>query len=455
MAARADIAVSSHPAAVFLRPRALLWDTGLVSGLTLLARVFGFVKSVAIAHVFGSGHDLDSYLLAFLIPSFLADIFCGTIVPAAVPEFVRLALGPDMARTASFYSNVMRACLKLSLFVSALCGIGAVIAFAAAPSAHTVRLVSALLLVMIPVIPCAAVANVWRAVLNARHRFAVPAFTAILAPLFIVATVFAAGSAGAVRVLAFGTTVGSVAEVAILGWSVHITGFSVWPGKGAMIFPLAAVRGEYFCLAATAALGGGSFFLGQFMAASLGSGSVSILNYGTRLAGVLLALGPTALNVAILPRFSRLAALGDWTVFRRSLTRVLSNSLRLGVPVAILLCCFSPAIVLLTLQHGAFTAADTNAVAAVQAISMLQFPFLIGITILLRALSAMKANRIVLPVFGAALVLTAALTYPLMQRYRESGIAWASCIGQAALFLMLLVVVFREGRRRFPIETCG
>jgi putative peptidoglycan lipid II flippase len=402
--------------------------------------------------VFGSGHDLDSYLLALLIPSFVADVFCGAIVPAAVPEFVELAR-PDIARTTPFYSNVLRACLRLSFFVSAICGLGAAIALVALPHARNVRLVSALLFAMLPVIPCAAAANVWKAVLNARNQFAIPAFTAVLAPLFIIAAVLTAGNAGGVRILAFGTTLASVAEVAILGWSVYLAGFPVWPSVAPPFPSLAAVRGQYFYLVATAALGGGSVFLGQFMAASLGSGSVSVLNYGTRLAGVLLALGPAALNVAILPRFSRLAAEHDWTGFRRSLTQVLTNSLGLGVPLAILLFFFSPVIVRLTLQRGAFTAADTDAVAVVQAVSMLQLPFLIGITILVRALSAMKANRIVLPVFSAALVLTTALTWLLMRRYRVSGIAWASCVGQASLFLMLLVVVFREGRRRFPTES--
>ena len=205
---------------------------------------------------------------------------------------------------------------------------------------------------------------------------------------------------------------------------------------------------------ATAAVGGGTFFLGQFMASSLGSGSVSILNYGTRLAAVLLALGPAALNVTILPRFSQLAAEGDWIVLRRSLIWVLSTSLEIGAPIAIMFCYFSTAIVRLTLQRGAFTSADTDAVAAVQVISLLQLPFLIGITILVRTLSAMKANRVLLPLFTAALVLNTALGYVLMQRYQVTGIASASCIGQATLFFVLVGVVFREGRRRFPTERC-
>jgi putative peptidoglycan lipid II flippase len=437
---------------VSLFPRGLLKDTGIVSGLTLLAKLFGVAKAAAIARAFGSGHDLDSYLLAFLVPSFLADVFCGAIVPAAVPQFVELTHRRDMAQAHSFYANVLRDSLKLALLVSALCAIGAAVGLLATSPTHGVRLVSVLLLAMIPIIPCAAAANVWRAVLNARNIFAAPAFTTALAPLCIVAVVLAAAGTGGVWALALGTTLASVVEVAVLGWSIRLAGFPLWPRPADLHPPLAAVRREYVYLAATAAVGGGTLFLGQFMASSLGSGSVSILNYGTRLAAVLLALGPAALNVTILPRFSQLVAEGDWIVLRRALIGVLGVSLKIGALIAMVLFYFSAAIVRLTLQRGAFTAPDTDAVAAVQAISLLQVPFLIGITILVRALSAMKANRVLLPIFSAALVLNTALGYLLMQRYGVSGIALASCIGQATLFFVLVGVVFRGGRMRFPTE---
>jgi putative peptidoglycan lipid II flippase len=243
-------------------------------------------------------------------------------------------------------------------------------------------------------------------------------------------------------------------EAAIMARSVSLAGFSIWP-TGVRSHPVSrTVRREYLYLAATAAVGGGTLFIGQFMASTLSSGSVSVLNYGTRLASALLALGPAALSVAILPRFSLLAAACDWPALRRSLIGVLSLSLGIGALVSITLFYSSSLIVRLTLQRGAFTAADTAAVAAVQAISILQLPFTAGIAILLRTLSAMKANGIVLPVFGAALVVNIALGYLLMLRYQVAGIASAAVIGQIALLLALLALVFREGRRRFLTVRC-
>ena len=185
------------------------------------------------------------------------------------------------------------------------------------------------------------------------------------------------------------------------------------------------------------------------MAAALGAGSVSILNYGTRLAGVLMAIGPAALSVTILPGFSHMVAARDWERLKQSLWRILSVSVMVAASAAALLIVFSIPIVRLTLQRGAFTAADTRVVASVQAYSLFQLPFIVGITILMRVLSALKANRALLPFSSGALVVSTGLNYALMTRYGVAGIALATSLAQALLFVALATLVFRRGPRAF------
>ena len=72
------------------RRRGLWVNASVVSGLTALVKVAGAVKTIAIARFFGASGELDAYLLAFLIPSFLAEVLCGAIVPALVPRLVEL-----------------------------------------------------------------------------------------------------------------------------------------------------------------------------------------------------------------------------------------------------------------------------------------------------------------------------------------------------------------------------
>lgn len=189
------------------------------------------------------------------------------------------------------------------------------------------------------------------------------------------------------------------------------------------------------------------------MAAALGAGSVSMLNYGTRLAGVLMAIGPAALSVTILPGFSHMVAARDWECLKQTLWRILSGSVLVAAVGAALLIVFSVPIVRLTLQRGAFTASDTQVVASVQAYSLLQLPSIMGITILMRILSALNANRTLLPFSSAAIVMNTGLNYALMARYGVAGIALATSLAQALLFVALATLVFRRGPRGF-LKDC-
>jgi putative peptidoglycan lipid II flippase len=433
----------------------MLFDTLTVSAFTTLAKVMGAAKAVVLARVFGSGAALDSYLLAFLLPSFLADVFCGSLVPVLIPKLIEFECWEGRAKAIDLYGQVLRRSVWLS------CGAAAVLAAGAALVATlnggraglNLPLLGMLTLLMTPILPLSAVANVWRAVLNSQRRFVVPALTVTLAPAVIILCILLAGRSSGVWILAAGTSLASLAEVLVLGIGLRGAGFPIFPQRSRSGLSVRDVRNEYCFLAVAAAMGAGTAFIGQSMAAALGAGNVSILNYGTRLAGVLMAIGPAALSVTILPQFSMMVAARDWERLKQSLWRILTVSVLAAGVCAALLIAFSIPIVRLTLQRGAFTAADTGVVASVQSYSLLQLPFIVGITILMRILSALKANRTLLPFSGAAIVLSTALNYVLMTRYGVAGIALATSLAQALLFVALATLVFRRGPRAF-LKDC-
>jgi putative peptidoglycan lipid II flippase len=429
----------------------MLFDTLTVSAFTTLGKFMGAAKAVVLAGAFGSGAALDSYLLAFLAPSFLVDVFCGSLVPVLVPKLVEFHYLEGHAAAIDFYAYVLRRSVRLSCGAAAALAVGAaIVAMLGAGSARlNLHLLGVLTLLMTPMLPLAAVANVWRAVLNARGSFVIPAVTVMLAPAVIILCILLSRGNPGIWLLAAGTSLASLAEVLVLGFGLRSAGFPILPQRPERDFSLIVVRNEYGYLAAVTAMSAGTAVIGQSMAAALGAGSVSILNYGTRLAGVLMAVGPAALGVTILPRFSYMAAARDWQSLKQSLWRILSGSVLVAGFAAALLIVFSNPIVRLTLQRGAFTAGDTRAVASVQAYSLLQLPFIVGITILMRVLSALKANRELLPFSSAALLMSIGLNYALMTRYGVAGIALAASAVQALLFVALATFVFRRGPRGY------
>jgi putative peptidoglycan lipid II flippase len=398
------------------------------------------------AGVFGSGQAVDAYLVACLVPSFAADAGCGAIVPALVPKLVEIEHREGRSATIDAYLRVLRKAVVISLAAAFLI---------ACASFFVERSVGAPLLVMSPILPLNALANTCRAALNSRRRFATPVATTVIAPVFLVVCVLLGGRDPGAWVLAAGTTLAAAAEAAILATAARREGFPV--GLAGLALPrdrstTAAIGREYAYLAATAAVAGGATFIGQSMAATLGEGGISTLNYGTRLAGVLLAIGPAALGVTILPRFSEVVAERDWKTLRRSVTRILLASISAAALFAVVLIALSAPIVRLTLQRGAFTANDTAAVAAIQTYSLTQMPFLVGTTILMRVIAALKANRVLLPLSAAILVVNTGLNYVLMTRYGVFGIALAGSLAHALMFAGLAGLLFRRGARLFQTE---
>ena len=370
-------------------------DATLVSGLTAVAKSAGAVKAVIIARFFGAGSDLDAYLLAFLIPSFLAAAAMGILIAQAGGRRTLLACS--------------------------------------------------LLLVMLPILPLSALSNVWRATLNANHRFAVAASVATLTPVVIVLSLMVAGRN--VYWIAAGTTVGAAAETIALGFALcrlntlsSLFSLPRWQ-RGSEI----AVR-EYRSIAITNVVVGGSVFLDQAMAAMLGAGAVSILNYGTRLVPVLIAVGPEALGITLLPRFSQMLVPGGRGRTTPFLNRFVAVAMAGSAAVAGLLIGLSGPIVRLVFRHSALGAADASSVASVQSMSLLQLPFAVGVALLSRYVASARVNHILVPVSAAGLTLNAALNFLLTPRFAVAGIAMATTIAQAAVFMILLVAVSRTRR---------
>jgi putative peptidoglycan lipid II flippase len=446
------------------RSSGFLLDTLTLSAIAGFAKIAGASKSIVIARVFGSGPALDSYLLAFLIPSVLADTFCGALVPVMVPRLIELEHGSGVAAAHALYARLLHRSLRFSLLGMGwiALGIGGLLEFSGGTTAANWRQAGLLASLMLPVIPCNAIANVWRAVLNSQNKFAAPGITVMLTPLTIAIAVLTVGHRGGVWVLAAATTLGAAGELALLAMAMRGSRLPIVPRRsGAEVsrelalagFRMRPFRKEYGYLVASGAVSGGTVVIGQAMAAWLGPGSVSTLNYGTRLSTVLMSIGPAAFGVAVLPRLSQLVAERGWEGLKHSLRRLLWGSAAASAAAAVLFIVFSAPIVRLTLQHGAFTAANTGAVARVQAWSLLQMPFVAGISIFMRVFSVLKANRVLLPLSGAALVVNLTLNYVFMHRYGVAGIALAASMAQALLFMAMAWLMFGPSGLRLVKEV--
>lgn len=194
----------------------------------------------------------------------------------------------------------------------------------------------------------------------------------------------------------------------------------------------------------------GAFFMSstslvdQSMAAMLGAGSVSTLNYGGKVLTLILGIGSVSLGTAVFPHFSRMVAASDWAGIRHTLKTYTYLILLVTIPLTLILVFFSEPLVHLFFERGAFTSADTWRVSQVQALFLLQVPFYFLGILMVRLISSLKMNRILMQGAIINLFFKIIFNYFLMQRLGAAGIALSTTLMYVVSLIYFSLMVYRK-----------
>ena len=93
----------------------------IVSGMTLISRVLGFVRDQVFAIALGAGAMTDAFFVAFKIPNFLRRLFAeGAFAQSFVPVFTEYKETRSRADLLALASRVSGTLAIILLFISAL-----------------------------------------------------------------------------------------------------------------------------------------------------------------------------------------------------------------------------------------------------------------------------------------------------------------------------------------------
>jgi putative peptidoglycan lipid II flippase len=277
--------------------------------------------------------------------------------------------------------------------------------------------------------------------LNAGEKFAAPALIPVVTPALTITFILLGGSFVGIYGLALGLVVGQLTESFLLGYALKRRGVRTSPGWYGFDTNLRQIVQQFVPMIAGAFLLGSTQLVDQAFAASLSAGNVAVLNYGNKVISFPLQIAATAIGTSFLPYFSSMLAKNDWHGARQTLNRYLKLIFTLTIPLTLLLVVFSEPLVRLLLQRGAFTGADTRIVADVQALGALQIPFYLGGILIVRLISAMKANHILMWGAGLSLVINFLGDYLLMKIFGVAGISFSTSIVYFSSFMFLMLML--------------
>lgn len=418
----------------------------LVGVLSLFPKLAAMLKELIVAQIVGRGDVLDAFVIAFAAPTFVVNVIAGSFNSALIPIFISIRHSEGAAAAQRLFSNVLVWTTALLIFVTLALAITAPYYLSIlAPnfSPQKMALTRRLSYLLLPYVMFSGLVINWTAVVNAGHRFALPALSPIVTPVLTSVFLFATWRVWGGYSLPLGVVIGTGIEGLILAWALKRQGWSLafrWTG---MDQHSQSILRQYAPLAMGTVILGASALVDQGFAARLAPGSVAALSYGYKIISPVIAIASLSLSTAALPYFSELVSERNWDACRHTIRTYVNLSFVFGLPLVAVLALFSRTLVKLLFQRGAFGPEDTRVVSLVQAMYAIQIPFYLASIVLVRFLSSIKRNDLLLISSGISLVIDVVLNIILSKAIGVAGVALSTSLFYAAAFMFLSFCVLR------------
>ncbi len=423
-----------------------------VGGLTLLSRLFGFIRDVMMAAVLGAGPLADAFMVAFRLPNHFRTIFAeGAFNAAFLPRYTATLTAEGQKAAATFAGMIFVLTLVVQGIILVLAlGFTPVLVALLAPGfasdpeqvAHTIELTR----ITFPYLGFIAVLTLIGGILNAHRRFAAVAAAPILLNVCMIAALFFGSYfPSAAHALAWGVVASGAAQLVWVWVALLRSGNRlkpVWPRYTADV---KAFMKAFFPATLGAAGMQIAMFADTIIASFLTAGSVSYLYYAERLYQLPLAIFGIAIGTVLLPSLAARFAAGDQQGARDKLNRALEGTLLLTVPCVVAFLLASQAIMEVLFRRGAF---DTVAViGSAQALEAYAIGLIAAVLLRVFTPGFHSKGDTATPVkaLAIAMIINVVLKLVLVEPLAHAGLALATSIGAWVNILILAYLLYRRG----------
>lgn len=349
-------------------PRSLVRSSMIYSGMTLISRLLGFARDLAVTAAMGASATIaaDAWNTALMFPNLFRRIFAeGAFAAAFVPAYAK-SLERDGEEVADILAADAMATLAAATIVLTLLAqatmpwLMAIISpgFIHQPAKY--KLAVLLTQITMPYLPCMAIYAHLSGVLNARGRFVVSAIAPALLNVGTLVTVLPQRTPESAAIAASVGALGAgVAQAALLWWGVRRSGARVdirLPRLTPEIRGLIALAVPGAIAASVTQI---NILISSILAGFV-NGARSWLAVADRLYQLPLGLVGVAIGVALLPRLSTAVHRQDDADAQDAMDQAIVFAMALTLPAAAALIAMPFFLIDGLFQRGAFHVFDAE-----------------------------------------------------------------------------------------------
>lgn len=419
---------------------------GVVGLATLLSRIFGYIRDMVVAQMFGAGTATDAFFVAFRIPNLLRRLVGeGALTACFIPVYSEY-ITHKTREEANHLVHVAFSLLATLLAIISLLGIllapwiVKLMAYGFFQDPEKFQFTVFLSRVMFPYIFFISLVALAMGVLNSRNHFAAPAFAPVLLNLSIIlcALMLSPSFQEPIVSLAVGVLVGGLAQFLFQIPFLRQKGITfrwAWEWSHPGIRRVGSLMAPSVLGLAVVQL---NVLINTFLASYLAEGSVSYLYYADRLLEFPMGIFAIAIATAVLPSFSDQAIRKDLNALKDTIGFALRLVFFVTFPAMIGLVVLRYPIISLLFQRGAFDAHSTAMTAQALLFYAVGLVAFAGVRIIVPAFYSLQDTKTPVKIATLALLANAGFGVILMFPLKHGGLALATSLSAGLNFILLL-----------------
>ena len=424
------------------------------------SRVLGLIREMVMVSYLGLGAEMGAFTVAIKVPNLVRTLLADTALAAAfIPVFSAL-LEKRKEREA------WQVAFSVTVTATGALGLISVLGILFAPEVtkvvapgwaskypDTLNLAVSLMRIMFPTVVIMGLAGILMGILNSYNHFAVPALAPIVWNLVIIAAVAAFSRRYGFYALAWGFTLGTLAELILQlpwvwrqRWRVTSAVSVGEPSPWRLNLRHPEVRRIAILLGPVVlSLGVINFnsFVDTVVAALIGEAAPAYIDKAFRLFQLPQGMFAVAIGTVLFPALSRHAAAGRMQEFRRDLSLGVRQIFFVTLPLAALFSVLATPTVRLIYEHGQ-ALGDTAAISGT-AWALLFFSvgmaFVSVNTLLSRAFYSIQKTWVPLVMGVANLAINAGLDLLLYKPMGVGGITLSTSVVSMLTFFGLIILL--------------
>jgi putative peptidoglycan lipid II flippase len=418
----------------------------LIMIITIVSKLFGFVRDIVLSYVYGASNVSDAYLISMTIPSVIFGFIISGLVAGFIPLYTNILQKEKQIEANDFMNNIITILLIICTVIIAIVFPFAekvVKLFASGFEGETLKLAVRLSKISMLAIYFTGVMTIYSGFLQVKNSYLIPALIGLPFNILIIVSIILSKKIDII-VLAIGFVVATASQLFIL---IPFTRRKGYKYKFKLVIKDKNII-NLFNMALPVMLGLSvnqiNTLVDRTLASSIVIGGISSLNYASKLTGFIQGIFVMSIVTVLYPKISKMMAEKDTSGIKTVLKKSIIGIMVIVLPATVGIMVLSKPLVTILFGRGAFNSE------AVEMTANVLFYYSIGMIgyglreVLSRVFYSMQNTKT--PMYNAALGMTlnVILNIILSRIFGIIGLALATSISGIVTTLLLFMSLRRE-----------